>query len=82
MTIGDRIPDLSDQELERLHSNALRLKDTGSIVQQRQAEELLPLLSAAIEKRRAARVAALAGARRVSAERKRVAGKGVKVKSK
>ena len=63
MAIGDRIPDLSDKELESLHANALRLKESGSAIQRQQAEELLPLLGAALEERKATRVATQAETR-------------------
>lgn len=71
MTIGDRIPDLSDKELESLHANAVRLKDSGSAIQRQQAEELLPLLGFALEERRLARIATQGEARRASARGKR-----------
>jgi len=67
VTIGDRIPDLSDKELESLHANAVRLKDSGSAKQRQQAEELLPLLGVALEERRLARIATQVETRRVSA---------------
>lgn len=73
MAIIDRIPDLSDKELESLHTNAVRLKDSGSAIQQRQAEELLPLLSAALEERKAARVATQAETRRAQTKKKKAA---------
>lgn len=68
MTIGERIPDLSDQELENLHANAVRLRETGSAIQRQQAEELLPLVGAALDERNAARVAAQTQMRRTSAQ--------------
>jgi hypothetical protein len=58
MGIDQRIPDLSDKELENLHANALRLEQSGTQMQRQHAEELLPLLSAAMEERRAARLLA------------------------
>lgn len=64
MTIGDRIPDLSDKELESLHANAVRLKDSGSANQRQQAEELLPLFGVALEERRLALIATQVEARR------------------
>ena len=70
MGISDRIPDLSDKELESLHTNALRLKDAGSSIQRQQAEELLPLLGAALEERRLARVAAHTETRRANVEKR------------
>jgi hypothetical protein len=70
MAIGDRIPDLSDKELESLHANAVRLALSGAITQRRQAEELLPLLDAAREQRRAARLNAQAESRAIPRKKK------------
>lgn len=78
MTISDRIPDLSDKELESLHTNAVRLKESGSVQQRQQAEELLPLLGAALEERRLARVAAQTETRRVNTEKRATAKKKAK----
>jgi hypothetical protein len=47
------------------------LKDSGSVAQQRQAEELLPLLSAALEERRAERVATQVETRRANTKKKK-----------
>ena len=66
MGISDRIPDLSDKELESLHTNAVRLKEAGSQSQRQQAEELLPLLGAALEERKLAKSAATSKARRAT----------------
>lgn len=65
MEIDQRIPDLSDKELENLHANAVRLAQSGSTEQQQQAEALLPLLGVALEERRVARVVAQAERRRM-----------------
>ncbi len=78
MTIGDRIPDLSDQELESLHANAVRLLGSGSVQQRRQAEELLPLLDAALEERRAAKAAVQTEARRAATEKRATAKRNAK----
>lgn len=72
MAIGDRIPDLSDKELESLHANAVRLKDDGSAVQRQQAEELLPLLGFALKERRLARVTTQSETRKANARKKAV----------
>ncbi|MGD9981132.1 MAG: hypothetical protein AB7H66_08645 [Hyphomonadaceae bacterium] len=69
--IGDRIPDLTDKELERLHANAIRLQASGSTAQREQAEALLPLLGTALEERRAARVAVQAETRKANARKKK-----------
>ena len=66
MGIDQRIPDLSDKELETLHANAVRLAQSGTQMQRQHAEELLPLLGATIEERRLARVATSTRARRAS----------------
>ena len=71
MTIGDRIPDLSDNELESLHANAVRLKDPVSAIQRQQAEELLPLLGFAREEGRLALFATQVEARRATAHGKK-----------
>ncbi|WP_395647268.1 hypothetical protein [Terricaulis sp.] len=73
--IDQRIPDLSDKELEQLHANAVRLAQSGTQVQRQRAEELLPLIGAAMEERRAARAAASGEKRRVAVRRKPVAAK-------
>lgn len=65
MLMSERIPTLSDVELERLQANALRLVETGTAIQRKQAEELLPALSEALETRRVAHAAASAAARSV-----------------
>lgn len=58
MGIDQRIPDLSDKELENLHANAVRLEQSGTQMQRQHAEKLLPLLSAALEERRATKLQA------------------------
>ncbi len=70
--IDQRIPDLSDKELENLHANAVRLAQSGTPAQREQAESLLPLLGAALEGRKAARLAKQGQARRAPARRKAV----------
>jgi hypothetical protein len=70
MAIIDRIPELSDKELESLHANAVRLKDSGSVLQRQQAEELLAPLGAALEERRLARIAAQVETRRANTKKK------------
>ena len=79
MAIVDRIPELSEKELESFLANAVRLKESGSVAQQRQAEELLPLLSAALEERKAERVATQVETRRANTEKRASARKKAKV---
>lgn len=71
MAIADRIPEMSEKELENLHANALRLQEAGSAIQRQQALELLPLLGAALEERRLARVAAQTETRRANTKKKK-----------
>jgi len=75
MTLADRIPELSEKELENFRANAERLKESGSAIQRQQAEELLPLLGVALEERRVARVAAQTETRRVNTEKRATARK-------
>lgn len=75
MRIDQRIPDLSDEELENLHANAVRLAQSGAPIQRQHAEELLPLLGAAMEERRRLRAAASTRTRRAAAQRTAVKGK-------
>lgn len=56
MEIDQRIPDLSDHELDRLHANAVRLAGSGTPLQRQHAERLLPLIGEAQAARRALRV--------------------------
>jgi hypothetical protein len=63
MEMDQRIPDLSDKELESLHENAVRLATSGTDKQRQQAESLLPLIAAQMETRRAARAETQAGKR-------------------
>lgn len=76
--IDQRIPDMSDKELENLHANAVRLAQSGTQQQREQAERLLPLLSATLDERRTAKLAAQAETRR-TAVRKKAAAKPKKV---
>jgi len=81
MEIDQRIPDLSDKELERLHANAVRLAESGAERQRQQAEGLLPLLTAAIEERRVARNEAQQDKRRTNATARRKAAEVAKEES-
>jgi hypothetical protein len=57
LSIDQRIPDLSDKELETLHANAVRLADSGTVMQRQQADNLLPLIGAEMVTRRQAKAA-------------------------
>jgi hypothetical protein len=65
MTIEDRIPQLTDTELENLHDNAVRLSAAGTASQRTEAARLLPIITAAITSRRATHDAELAERKRV-----------------
>ncbi|MCR5872838.1 hypothetical protein LRS10_00700 [Phenylobacterium sp. J426] len=56
MTLLDRIPTLSDEEVVNLLTNARRLSEQGDEKQQAAAAELLPALEDEAEKRRQARM--------------------------
>jgi urease accessory protein UreF len=58
MTLVDKIPTLSDEEVINLLANAQRLVATGDERQQAAAAELLPALETAAVERREARLAA------------------------
>jgi len=76
--MDQRIPDLSDKELESLHANALRLSQTGTDKQRQQAESLLPLIADQMETRRAARVKTQAAAKEEGARKRAVARESAK----
>ncbi len=59
MTIEERIPEMTDKELENLRVNAERLAQSGSPKQQAEAARLLPIIAAASETRKTANAAAL-----------------------
>jgi hypothetical protein len=56
MTLIDRIPTLSDEEVVNLLANAQRLSDQGDDKQKAAAAALLPNLEAEAEQRRQARL--------------------------
>ena len=56
MSLLERIPTLSDEEVVNLLANARRLSEDGGDKQKAAAEELLPALEAEAEQRREARV--------------------------
>lgn len=58
MTIDERIPGYSDQELAALLSNVLRLAESGSAKQKAEAERLKPLVESAIAERAPAKAPA------------------------
>jgi hypothetical protein len=56
MTLLDRIPTLSDEEVVNLLANARRLSDAGDEKQRAAAADLLPRLEDEAEQRRLARL--------------------------
>ena len=56
MSLIDRIPTLSDEEVVNLLTNARRLAERGDEKQQAAAAELLPSLEAEAEERKQARL--------------------------
>lgn len=56
MTLLDRIPTLSDEEVVNLLDNARRLSEQGDEKQQAAAAELLPMLESEAAQRREARL--------------------------
>ena len=52
MAMADLIPGMDDKALANLHSNALRLQESGAPKQQAQAAELLPLIDAELADRK------------------------------
>lgn len=59
MTIEERIPEMTDKELENLRVNAERLAQSGAPKQQAEAARLLPIIAAAAETRKTVNAAAL-----------------------
>jgi hypothetical protein len=57
MSLVEKIPQLSDEEVVNLLANARRLSEEGDERQQAAAAELLPALEIAAEERRAERLA-------------------------
>jgi len=58
MTLIDKIPTMSDEDVVNLLANARRLVDAGDEKQRAQAAELLPVLEGAAAERRANKLAA------------------------
>lgn len=56
MSLLEKIPTLSDEDVVNLLANARRLKETGDEKQRAAAAELLPTLEAEAEERRQARL--------------------------
>jgi hypothetical protein len=65
MAIDDRIPEMTDKELDNLRENAERLAQSGSPAQKAEAARLLPIIEIAAQARKVTNAAA-------SAEKKKV----------
>jgi len=72
MTLADKIPTMSDEDVVNLLANARRLSDSADERQRTAALELLPLLEGAAAERKARRLAA-AQAKRAAKRPKKVA---------
>lgn len=55
MAIEERIPQMSDKELDNLLANAVRLAQSGAAKQKAEAERLVPIVEQAIVDRKAQR---------------------------
>lgn len=53
MTIAEKLPSMTDKEIEALRTNAVRLSESGVAKQKLAADELLPLIAAEIADRKA-----------------------------
>ena len=73
MTLIEKIPSLSDEEVLNLLANAQRLSTEGDEKQQLQASELIEPLQQAAAERRAARMAATQAKRAARRPRKSAA---------
>jgi hypothetical protein len=55
MTLDERIPAMTEADLKSLQANAQRLETAGTAAQQKAAGEILPTITAELEKREAAK---------------------------
>ena len=62
--LSSRVPDMSDPELATFLANAKRLQASGSAIQKKSAEGLIPLIDEEMAKRLAAKEAAKAAKRK------------------
>jgi hypothetical protein len=73
MSLIEKIPTLTDEEVINLLANAQRLQGSGDPRQQAAAAELLPVLEAAASERRETRLAAAQAKRAAARKPKKVA---------
>ena len=67
MTIADKLPTISDKEIDTLRDNALRLQSSGDAKQRAAADALLPLIEAERAERQARKPPPAARARKTAA---------------
>jgi hypothetical protein len=68
MAIDDRIPEMTDKELDNLRANAERLAQSGTAAQKAEAARLLPIIETASQARRVTNAAAAAEKKKARAE--------------
>ena len=73
MSLLEKIPDMSDEQVINLLVNARRLQEQGDEKQQAAAAELLPALEDAAEQRKTARLEATQAKRAAARKPKKVA---------
>lgn len=73
MTLIEKIPTMSDEEVVNFLANARRLKEVGDDKQRAAAVELLPALEGAAAERRARRLAAAQAKRAARRPRRKAA---------
>lgn len=73
MSLIEKIPTLSDEEVANLLANARRLAESGDDKQRTAATELLPALEGAADERRTRRMAAAQAKRAARRPRKKAA---------
>lgn len=69
MSIEERIPEMSEAQLESFRANALRLSQSGTDRQRTEAERLLPQIETALVERKRAKADALAERRKAAPKR-------------
>ena len=75
MDLLEKLPELSDDALGNLRTNAMRLQTSGTAVQRNSAAALLPAVEAEISARRHAKVARRPPAKPRAAPRRKSAAK-------
>lgn len=76
MPIAEKLPSMTDKEIEALRANAERLSESGAAKQKLAADDLLPLIAAEIADRKAKRPPLPPKPPRKAAVKKKAAKKG------